>query len=643
MAYEGEAEVVGKFRSLRGPTRALTDGLLFSLTLVGALWALQVHIYLNLVVFTQQYLALILALGLSTTFLAVKARTREPGDRVPWHDWLAAAASVLFCGYVAVFYPRLVREIGIITPDKWLLGAIAILLVMEATRRVLGWFLVGLALLFILYARFSHLMPPLLEAPSTNWDRLAIYLYLDTNSIFGLPLNVFSTIIIAFILFGTVLQALNADKFLTQSALAIMGRYRGGPAKVAVGASSLFGTISGSAVANVVIDGVITIPMMARSGYPSHVAAAIEALASTGGQIMPPVMGITAFLIADWLGIPYSQVVIASIVPATLYYVALFIQVDLEAGKHGIVGLPAHELPRLRDVLRDGWVFFVPFGILVYTLMVANWQPGKSAMAAVISAVAVGCLSADTRPTPKRLWQSFVRTGRTLLELVAIVAMSGLIIGALQVSGLAFGMSLMLVSLAGGSLIALLLLTAALSIVLGMGLPTSVIYILLAVLVAPGLVQFGVPALAAHLYLFYFGMMSVITPPVCFATFAAASIAGCDLWKAGWAGVRLGIAAYIIPFIFVYQPELLMIGSPVAIVLTVVSALLAVTFIAAVVAGYLFTHLGPVRRGLLAAAGIALIPPPLAGPVALSLNVGGLALGVIVAVVQHRQVARAAA
>lgn len=643
MAYEGEAEVVGKFRTLTGPTAKLVDGLLFSLTLVGVLWALEAHIYLKLVVFIQQYLALILALGMSTTFIVLKARKGEPGASVPWYDWLAAAASVVVCGYVVVSYPRLITEAGIITPDKWLLGAIACVLVLEATRRVLGWLLVGLALLFILYARFSHLLPSLLEAPSTKWDRLAIYLYLDTNSIFGLPLNVFSTIIIAFILFGTLLQVLNADKFLTQAALAIMGRYRGGPAKVAIGASSLFGTISGSAVANVVIDGVITIPMMARSGYPSHVAAAIEALASTGGQIMPPVMGITAFLIADWLSIPYSQVVIASIVPAMLYYVALFVQVDLEAGKHGIVGLPARELPRLRDVARHGWVFIVPFGILVYTLVFSNWQPGKAALAATVSAIGVGFFTADSRPTLGKLRESFVKTGRTLLDLVTITAIAGLIIGALQVSGLAFSMSLMLVSLAGGSLILLLFLTAALSIVLGMGLPTSVIYILLAVLVAPGLVEFGVPALAAHLYLFYFGMMSVITPPVCFATFAAATIAGCDLWKAGWAGVRLGIVAYIIPFIFVYQPELLMIGSPGAIVLTVASALVAVTFIAAAVAGYLFGPLGVVGRLLLAVAGLSLIPSPVAGPVGLSLNLVGLALGIVVAVAQRRQAARAAA
>jgi TRAP transporter 4TM/12TM fusion protein len=384
------------------------------------------------------------------------------------------------------------------------------------------------------------------------------------------------------------------------------------------------------------MDGPITIPMMTRTGYPGHIAAAIEALASTGGQIMPPVMGITAFLIADWLSIPYSEVVIAAIMPALLYYLALFVQVDLEAAKRGLVGLPAADLPRLATTLRSGWVFIVPFAVLVYTLVFDAWEPGRSAMAAVIAAIAVGLIQPETRPTLRKLWIACIETGRTLLDLVAIVAIAGLVIGALQISGLAFSLSLILTSLADGSLFALLLLTAALSIVLGMGLPSAVIYILLAVLVAPGLVKFGVPELAAHMYLFYFGMLSMITPPMCFATFAAATIAGCDFWKAGWAGVRLGIVAYIIPFMFVYQPEILLQGEPLRIVLSLGSAMIAVTFLAAAVAGYVFAPLDPVKRTLLVLAAIALVPSPATDAFAAASNIAGLALGLGVCALQLR-------
>jgi len=637
MADTREVESPEKFRKLDGPVGALLEGLLFSLTLIGAMWAVDLQVYFNLVIFTEQYLALILCIGLTTIFLAVKAHPGERADRgVPWHDWLCAAATIVVAGYVVVEYPRLVSEVGIVTWDKLVLGAITILLVMEATRRVIGWFLIGVAVVFILYARYSHLMPAIIEAPSTEWDRLIIYLYLDTNSIIGLPLRVFATLIIAFILFGRVLYAMNADKFLTEASLAIMGRYRGGPAKVAVGASSLFGTISGSVVSNVVMDGPITIPMMMRTGYPGHVAAAIEALASTGGQIMPPVMGITAFLIADWLGIPYAEVVVAAIMPAILYYLALFVQIDLEAAKRGLVGLPAADLPRLVTTLRAGWVFIAPFVVLIYTLVFAAWEPGKSAMAAVISAIAVGAIQPETRPTLRKLWISCIETGRTLLDLVAIVAIAGLVIGALQISGLAFSLSLILTSLASGSLFALLLLTAALSIVLGMGLPTAVIYILLAVLVAPGLVKFGVPELAAHMYLFYFGMLSMITPPMCFATFAAATIAGCDFWKAGWAGVRLGIVAYIIPFMFVYQPEILLQGELGRIVLSLGSALIAVTFLAAAVAGYVFGPLDPIRRALFILAALALVPSPVAATPAAASNIAGLIVGLAICGLQWR-------
>ena len=613
------------------------------ITLFGVLWAMQVQHMLELAIFREQYLAFILGIGLVATFLAVKTGKGErEGRGVPWHDWIAAALGLVVTGYIVVEYPRLIQEIAATTPDRWILGTTVVVLVLEATRRLVGWALVWLALTFVFYARFSHLFPGVLYAPSSEWTRLAAYFYIDTNAILGLPLTVMSTIVIAFILFGRILYALDADKILTGIALSTMGRYRGGPAKVAVGASSLFGTISGSVVSNVVMDGPITIPMMTRSGYRPYLAAAIEAVASTGGQIMPPVMGITAFLIADWLSVPYSEVVLAALFPAILYYVALFMQVDLEAAKGGMVGIKPELLPRLGKVLRQGWVFILPFAILIYTLIALAWEPERSAVVATFAALVMGLFQPERRPTLRKIWIAMVETGQTVLDLLAITAVAGLIIGALQVSGLAFGMSLILVTAAAGSMILLLLMTAILSIILGMGMPTAVIYILLAILVAPSLVEFGIPPLAAHLFLFYFGMLSMITPPMCIATFAAATIARCDFWSAGWSGVKLGIVAYIIPFMFIFHPELLLIGEPLDILLAVLATLIGVAFLSVGTVGYLFTAMGWASRTAMVISGLCLVLSPLDSPIGLIVNGAGLVIGTGIALWQRIVVAPAA-
>jgi TRAP transporter 4TM/12TM fusion protein len=383
--------------------------------------------------------------------------------------------------------------------------------------------------------------------------------------------------------------------------------------------------------------------MMVRSGYTPPMAAAIEAVASTGGQIMPPVMGITAFLIADWLDIPYGEVVVAAALPAIFYYVALFVQVDLEAAKNGLVGLPRAQLPALLPVLRRGWVFIIPIAVLVYTLVFLSWEPGRAAIAAVIVAIPAGMITPETRPTLRRLWNALAETGQSVLELVAITAVAGLVIGALQLSGLTFGLSLILVTLAQGNLLLLLGLAAVLCIILGMGMPTAVIYILLAVLVAPTLIEFGVNPLAAHLFLFYFGMLSMITPPMCLATFAAASIARCNFWQAGWAGTRLGIVAYIIPFFFVFHPELLMVGKPLDIALTALSALVGIMFVAAACAGFQFAPIGMANRVILFVAGLCLIPSPLDSTLWLAVNLSGLAAGGLILLWQYRLGARVVA
>jgi TRAP transporter 4TM/12TM fusion protein len=616
-----------KFRSLTGAARAIERTILFSLTLVSAAWAGEIHSLLSLTFFKEQFLGFFFALGMAGVFLRVKSRSREPGDRVLWYDWLCFTASLATGLYIVVMYPTIAYRLGILSPERWILGGLAILLILEATRRVAGWALVWVALPCILYAKFADFFPGLFAAKGASWARIASYLYLDSNGLLGVPLTVAASVVVAFIFFGQALYAVGGDKFITDVALIFMGKYRGGPAKVAVVSSALFGTVSGSAVANVAVDGAITIPMMKRTGYPAHIAAAIEAVASNGGQITPPVMGAAAFLMAEFLNIPYGQIALAAAIPAALYYLALFTQVDLEAAKHGLGGLPKDQIPKFRGVIRLGWVFLFPLGFLIYVLMWENWEAGKAGMATVILTFVVGALQKETRPTLGKVLGCIEDTGRTLLDIVVITALAGLVIGALQLSGLTFKLSLILVALSGGNVLALLALTAVVCILLGMSMPTAVVYITLAVLVGPALAQLGIDPLAAHLFLFYFGMLSLITPPDCLATYTAAAIAGSDFWKTGWTGMRLGIAAYVVPFVFALHPALILKGALGEIILAVVASSIGTFLLAVGCAGYIFRPLGWLKRGSFCASGLLLMLPTWQGAW-LIFDASGLILGV---------------
>ncbi len=616
-----------KFRSLSGPAGVLTKFLLASLTISGSLWGLGLQHSLPWAFFNQQYLGFFLALALASIFLAVKARAKEPGDRVPWYDWLFATAGLVIGLYVAIFYPRIAYRLGVLTPEHITLGALAVFLVLEATRRVAGGTLAWVALACVLYAKFGYLFPGLLYTKGSSWPRIATYLYLDSGGILGVPLDVAASVLVAFIFFGQALYAVRGDKFLIDLALVAMGRYRGGSAKVSIVSSALFGMVSGSAVANVAVNGAISIPMMKRTGYAPHMAAAVEAVASTGGQIMPPVMGAAAFLIAEFLNITYGQVALAAAIPACLYYLALFVQVDLEAAKHGLAGLPTRDIPKFRDVMRRGWIFLIPLVVLIYALMIEDWDAGKSGMAAVISVFVVGALQKETRPTLQKIFHSILETGRTMLDITAITALAGLAIGTLQLSGIAFKLSLLLVTISGGHALLLLILTALGCLFLGLPLPTTVVYIMLAVLAGPALVQVGILPLAAHLFLFYFGMISLITPPDCLPVYVAAAIAKANFWKTGWIGMRLGIAAYVVPFVFAFHPALILVGTPWEIISAVITASFGVFLLGAGCAGYLFRPLTWWKRGALWLAALLLLIPKWSGS-SLIVDAAGLAFGI---------------
>ncbi len=629
---EDTAGRVSRVRSLSGASRLFTRILLIAIPVAGLVFIIDIPAYLGKPLIIAQYLGLFLALVLGTVFLLFPATGKAPQDRVPWYDWILSSLGLAVGLNVTVFYPQILVSIVFTTPERAILGIITILLILEGVRRVVGWILVILGAVFILYAHFSYLFPGMFYSPGLSWEALGTYLYLDTSGLIGIPVRITAVIILAYILFGNLLFATGAGKALTDISLALFGRYRGGTAKMAVVASSLFGTINGAAVANVATTGVFTIPLMKRAGYPPHLAGAIEAVASTGGQMMPPIMGAAAFVMAFFLGVPYINVVIAALLPALLYYLVVFIQVDLEAGKHGLKGIPREELPRIREGLRLSWLFFTPLVVLVYFLFFRAFEPGKSALIAALSILLLSQFRPHLRFRIAWLRDTFETTGRTMLEIGMIVALAGLIIGAINVSGLGIVIPRFVNSLAGGNIFLLLLILGIASTILGMGLPTMSLYILLSILIAPALVILGITPMAAHLFILYFGMLSMITPPIAFASYTAAAIARSDSMRTGWAGMRLGAVAYIIPFLFALSPALLLDGSFQEIALVITTAAAGCFLLSAGLVGYLLRNMGWVKRGLLILAGLGLLIPaqgmyPTAGWIS---DIGGFILGAVV-------------
>jgi TRAP transporter 4TM/12TM fusion protein len=602
------------------------------LTLGSLAWAIQFYRnVLGVVLLNEQFLAGMLGLALALVFLTQPAREGAPRPYVPWYDWICAALSVAIGVYIYLNFADLSEQVTARPTDGLIVGFIAIPLVIEGLRRVAGPTLVIVVVAFLVYALVGDMVPGQLAGRPVKLTQLAYYLTWDPGSMLGLPMVVSTTIVIAFVFFGQVLFASGGSAFFTDISLALMGRYRGGSAKIAVTASSLFGTISGSAVSNVTSTGVITIPLMRQGGYPAHVAAAIESVASTGGQLMPPVMGAAAFLMAEFLQVPYRDVVIAALLPALLYYFALFVQADLLAGRIGITRVEESRIPQVAGVLKRGWHFLLPFVVLIYTLFWLNWSPEKAALGGAVVLMVTGSTLGygEQRLTWRAVLDALRGTGVASLDLLMIAAAAGFVIGVLNISSLGFSLTLALVQVGGDNVVLLLVLSALVCIVLGMGMPTTGVYILLAALVAPSLIQVGIKPMAAHMFVMYFGMMSMITPPVAIAAYAAASIAQSDPMKTGWAAVRFGWIAYIIPFLFVGAPSLLLDGEPTTVAIAFVTALAGVWLICAAFAGYCTRTLDtPTRLGFAIAGLLLFIPAGFMKYGGLT-DIAGLGLGAI--------------
>ena len=482
-------------------------------------------------------------------------------DKVPVYDIIFAVLTAACCIYLFFSWDRIARNFGFITTMDTIVGIVLVLLVLELTRRAIGIPLVIVSLIFLAYAFFGGHISGIFASKDFTLNQVVRTLFASTDGIFGMPIGVSASYVVLFILFGSFLQESGGGELFTDVAFGLVGRFRGGPAKSAVVSSCLFGMISGAAVANVVTTGTFTIPLMKKGGYKSHFAGAVEAVASCGGQFMPPIMGAAAFMIATNCDVAYGIVAVSALVPALLYYFYLFICLDAEAKKNGLKGLEASELPSIKTALKKRGHMLIPLVVLIF-LLVSGYSPGKSVFWSIILLIATAAIKKDTRMG----WKSIVhaiQNGVYSAAAVAIACACAVIIsGVISLTGLGLRFSSILIQLSGGNLLVMLLLTMLAAIIMGMGLPTSAAYVILAVLTSPALIELGVTPLAAHFFIFFFACISTITPPVALSAYAGAGIAGSDPMKTGWTAFTLGLAGYIVPFLAVYKPSIMLIGTP---------------------------------------------------------------------------------
>ena len=581
----------------------------FSMTTICVLAAIEAYRWIELTFFPQSLLAIVLGCAVFVAFLTLRGRRGTSGPP-PWYDYAAAFVGLLTLLFVGIDYERLSMEYGNRTTECLILGFIITFLVLEALRRATGYTLLSVVAVFFVYSLVGHLVPGDMAALEVGWNEIITDLGLDAGAAFGTPLKIGAEVVIVFIFFGQLLLRTGGGEFFTNLAMAGFGKRRGGAAKISVVASALFGSISGSATSNVASTGVITIPLMQRSGYSAVDAGAIESVASTGGQFMPPIMGAAAFLMAEFLEIEYREVVVAAVIPAVLYYVAVFVQVDLIAAKERI-SVVESALPQIRKVLREGWHFIIPFVVLLVALFEFWVEAQAAAIYACVAVVALGLFRSygGHKLDLRSLVTSVIDAGKITVELVLILAAAGFVIFIISTTGFAFALTQALVSMAGGNIVPLLIIAAITCIVLGMGMPTSGVYVLLAFLVAPAIVEAGVEPLAAHLFILYFGMMSMITPPVALCAFTAATLTGASPMVTAAQSMKFAWTAYIIPFVFVFSPTLLMIGEPLPIILNIATCGIGVYYVSVAVIGYFARSLNLAYRVLLVAAGIAAMMP----------------------------------
>ena len=551
-----------------------------------------------------------LGFGLTLAYLLYPFRRAWTRDSfVHPIDALFAILGAAAPAYIVIQYRELVTRAGSATTADIVVGGIGILLVIEAARRVVGLPMVTVVLFFLAYAFLGPYMPGVLAHRGLSLEQLISHLYYTTEGIFGIPLGVSSTFIFLFILFGAYLESTGLGKFFIDLANAVAGWASGGPAKVAVLSSGLMGTVSGSSVANVVGTGSLTIPMMKKLGYNANFAGAVEAAASTGGQLMPPVMGAAAFLMAEFVGVSYIEVVKAAAIPALLYFTGVWLGVHFEAKRKKLKGIPRHELPNPLTLLKERGHLAIPLVVIVY-LLVSGYTPMRAALVAIVLSIVCAMLRKSTRMKPIEIVYGLERGAKAVLGVLIACAAAGIIIGVVTKTGVGLRLASGLIELAGGMLLPAMFFTMITAIVLGMGVPTTANYVITSTIAAPALVQMGVPILAAHMFVFYFGIIADVTPPVALAAYAGAGISGGNALKTGVHASKLAIAAFIIPYIFVLSPMILMVdATPLGLTLATLSALAGMVAISSALCGFLADHCHMYERVLLIIAGLLMIKP----------------------------------
>ena len=551
-----------------------------------------------------------LGFGLALAYLLYPCRRAWTRDHF-FHpiDVAFAILGAAAPAYIVIQYRELVTRAGSATTTDIVVGGIGILLVIEAARRVVGLPMVTVVLFFLAYAFLGPYMPGVLAHRGLSLEQLISHLYYTTEGIFGTPLGVSSTFIFLFILFGAYLESTGLGKFFIDLANAVAGWASGGPAKVAVLSSGLMGTVSGSSVANVVGTGSLTIPMMKKLGYNANFAGAVEAAASTGGQLMPPVMGAAAFLMAEFVGVSYIEVVKAAAIPALLYFTGVWLGVHVEAKRKQLKGIPRHELPNPLTLLKERGHLAIPLVVIVY-LLVSGYTPMRAALVAIVLSIACAMLRKSTRMKPIEIVYGLERGAKAVLGVLIACAAAGIIIGVVTKTGVGLRLASGLIEMAGGMLLPAMFFTMITAIVLGMGVPTTANYVITSTIAAPALVQMGVPILAAHMFVFYFGIIADVTPPVALAAYAGAGISGGNALKTGVHASKLAVAAFIIPYIFVLSPVILMVdATPLALILATLSALAGMIAVSSALCGFLADHCRLYERALLVGAGLLMIKP----------------------------------
>ncbi len=550
-----------------------------------------------------------LGFGLALVYLLYPSRKSWSRTRVHPLDVVLAILGAASPAYIVLEYKELVLRSGTVTTPDLVIGLLGILLVVEATRRVVGIPMVTVVLCFIAYAFAGPYMPGVLAHRGLTLSQLVSHLYFTTEGIFGIPLGVSSTFIFLFILFGAYLESTGLGKFFIDLANSIAGWASGGPAKVAVLSSGLMGTVSGSSVANVVGTGSLTIPMMKKLGYHKNFAGAVEAAASTGGQLMPPVMGAAAFLMAEFVGVPYIDIVKAAVIPALLYFTGVWLGVHFEAKRNNLKGLPREQLPKFSRLFLERGHLALPLVVIVY-LLVSGYTPMRAALVAIVLSIVCSALRKSTRMKPVEIVRGLDKGARNVLSVLVACASAGIVIGVVTKTGVGLKLASGLLTLSGGLLLPTLFFTMITAIVLGMGVPTTANYVITSTIAAPAIIQMGVPVLAAHMFVFYFGIIADVTPPVALAAFAGAGIAGGNALRTGINASKLAIAAFIIPYMFVLSPVILMIDATAGtLILTTITAIIGMVALSSALIGYLADTCRPYERLLLIAGGLMMIKP----------------------------------